>query len=71
MAILEGEDYFRKQFFQPEVENPIIGADMWGFPVRIDDEVFIYQGQYLLIKEMNKSNIKMAELMRLKRDIVK
>lgn len=71
MALLEGEDYFRKQFFQPEEEKPFVGGDMWGFPVRIDDEVFIYQGQYLLIKEMNKSNIKMAELMRLKREIVK
>ena len=71
MALLEGEDYFRKQFFQPEVENPIIGVDMWGYPVRIDDEVFIYQGQYLLIEKMNRSTIKMAELMRLKRDIVK
>lgn len=71
MALLEGEDYFRKQFFQPEEEKPFAGSDMWGFPVRIDDEVFIYQGQYLLIKEMNKSNIKMAELMRLKREIVK
>lgn len=71
MALLEGEDYFRKQFFQPEVENPIIGADMWGYPVRIDDEVFIYQGQYLLIEKMNRSTIKMAELMRLKREIVK
>lgn len=61
------QEFMDRNFFTPETEKKPMGYDLFGYPLVEGDEVFVYKNDYLFIKEMAKTNIKMAKLMKLER----
>lgn len=60
-------DYMEKNFFSAEDIKKPVGHDLFGYQLVEGDEVFIYKNDYLFIKEMKKTQIELAKLMKLER----
>lgn len=64
------QEFLARNFFAPEEFKKPIGHDLFGYQLVQGDEVFVYQGKYLLIERMKKTQIKMADVMKLERRVL-
>lgn len=64
------QEFMERNFFTPETLNKPVGNDLFGYSLVEGDEVFVYQGSYLLIEKMKKTQIEMAKLMKLERKVL-